>query len=141
MNKGQSMIKHLLVACFCASALAACGGATPEQQLKDSFVQQIVSSGFARDLQHQGDEVTFTGKRAEKNDAKWRVRLDAATVENDQDGKTPRKGTVKSSWFVDGEQIRPRGDQADLPLPILDAGLAQECWAFWDKSAGKWSWK
>jgi hypothetical protein len=134
------MIRRVIF-CLGALALAACGGATPEQQLKDSFVQQIVSSGFARDLQRQADEVTFTGKRAEKNDAKWRVRLDAATVENDQDGKTPRKGTVKSSWFVDGEQIRPRGDQADLPLPILDAGLAQECWAFWDKSAGKWSWK
>jgi len=135
------MIRHFIVLCF-TIALAACSGPTPQQQLKDSYVQQIVSSGFARDLQHQGDEVTFTGKRAEKSDAKWRVHFDAATIENDPaDGKTPRKGTVKSSWFVDGEQIRPRGDQADLPLPILDAGIAQECWAFWDKSAGKWSWK
>ena len=33
-----------------------------------------------------------------------------------------------------------RRHQADLPLPILDAGLAQECWAFWDKNSGKWSW-
>jgi hypothetical protein len=135
------MIRRVICLGALAAAVAACGGVTPEQQLKDSFVQQIASSGFARDLQHQGDEVTFTGKRAEKNDAKWRVRFDAATIENDTDGKTPRKGTVKSSWFVDGEQIRPRGDQADLPLPILDAGLAQECWAFWDKNAGKWSWK
>jgi len=134
------MIRHVIL-CLGVLAAAACGGATPQQQLKDSFVQQIVASGFARDLQHQGDEVTFTGKRAEKNDAKWRVHLDADVVENDTDGKTPRKGTVKSSWFVDGEQIRPRGDQADLPLPILDAGLAHECWAFWDKSSGKWSWK
>jgi hypothetical protein len=135
------MLKRLLVLCVSTIALYACGGPSPEQQLKDSYVQQIVSSGFARDLQHQGDEVTFTGKRADKNDAKWRVHFDAATIENDTDGKTPRKGTVKSSWFVDNEQIRPRGDQADLPLQILDAGLAQECWAFWDKKAGKWSWK
>jgi hypothetical protein len=135
------MIKHALVLCLAAVTLAACGGASPEQQLKDSFVQQIVSTGFPRDLQHRGDEVTFTGKRGDKPDAKWRVHLDAATIENDADGKTPRKGTMKSSWFVDGEQIRPRGDQADLPLPILDAGLAQECWAFWDKKTGKWSWK
>jgi hypothetical protein len=135
------MTKHLLVLCLGAVTLAACGGATPEQQLKDSFVQQITSTGFARDLQHNGDEVTFTGKRGDKADAKWRVHLDSAAIENDTDGKTPRKGTMKSSWFVDGEQIRPRGDQADLPLPILDAGLAQECWAFWDKSSRKWSWK
>jgi hypothetical protein len=137
------MIKHALVLCCGVLTLAGCGGAgaTPEQQLKDSFVQQIASTGIAQGLQHQGDEVTFTARRGDVADAKWRVHFDAATVENDTDGKTPRKGTVKSSWYVNGEQIRPRGDQADLPLPLLDAGLAQECWAFWDKGTQKWSWK
>jgi hypothetical protein len=42
---------------------------------------------------------------------------------------------------VNGEQIRPRGDQSDLPLAFLDQGIAQECWAFWDNSNHQWSWK
>src|SRR5689334_8164391 len=135
------MTTRVIVLCLSAAVLAACSKATPEQGLKDSYVQQIASTGIARDLKHEGDEVTFTARRGDTPDAKWRVHFDSAVVENGPDGTTPRKGTVKSSWFVNGEQIRPRGDQADLPLPILDAGLAQECWAFWDKNSNKWSWK
>ena len=134
------MRKPLLVLGLSALALVACR-AVPEQQLKDSFVQQIASSGIVSDFQQQGDEVRFAAKYGERLDAKWRVHVDSASIERDTDGTTPRKGMVKSSWYVNGEQIRPRGDQSDLPLAFLDKGIAQECWAFWDKSNHEWSWK
>jgi hypothetical protein len=134
------MKKQLLVLGLSALALFACRAA-PEQQLKDSFVQQIASSGIVRDFQQKGDEVLFAAKYGERLDAKWRVHVDSTSIERDADGTTPHKGVVKSSWYVNGEQIRPRGDQSDLPLAFLDKGIAQECWAFWDKSAHQWSWK
>jgi hypothetical protein len=140
------MRKQLLVVGLSALALVACRAApgqqaAPEQQLKDSFVKQIASNGIVRDFQQKGDEVLFTAKYGEHPDAKWRVHVDSASIERGADGTTPVKGLVKSSWYVDGEQIRPRGDQSDLPLAFLDQGIAQECWAFWDKSTNQWSWK
>jgi hypothetical protein len=134
------MRKRLLVLGLSALAFVACRAA-PEQQLKDSFVKQIASNGIVRDFQQNGDELLFTAKYGEHPDAKWRVHVDLASIERSTDGKTPDKGLVKSSWYVDGEQIRPRGDQSDLPLAFLDQGIAQECWAFWDKSNNQWSWK
>ena len=134
------MKKQLLFLGLSALAVVACRAA-PEQQLKDSFVQQIASSGIVRDFQQNGDEILFAAKYGERLDAKWRVHVDSASIEPDKDGTTPYKGEVKSSWYVNGEQIRPRGDQSDLPLAFLDKGIAQECWAFWDKSTRQWSWK
>src|SRR6266566_10089054 len=135
------MRKHVLVLCVSAFALAGCRGRNPEQQLREAFVQQIASMAIVRDFQRTGDEVTFSAKYVEQPDAKWRVHIDSATVEHEGDGTTPYKGTVKSSWYVNGEQIRPRGSQSDLPLAFLDAGVAQECWALWDKNTQRWSWK
>lgn len=139
------MREHVLVVCLSASALAACRAAAPEQrqeqQLRDSFVQQIASTGIVRDFQRNGDNVSFSARYGNQLDAKWRVHIDSATIEPQADGTTNYKGVVKSSWDVNGEAIRPRGSQSDLPLPFLDNGLAQECWAFWDSSRHQWSWK
>ena len=135
------MTKRVLVLFVSAVALAGCRAPNPERQLREAFVQQIASTAIVRDLQTNGDEVTFSARYGDELDAKWRVHIDSATVEHEGDGTTPDKGTVKSSWYVNGEQIRPRGDQSDLPLAFLDAGVAQECWAFWDKGTGRWSWK
>jgi len=134
------MKNQLLVLCVSALALVACRAA-PEQQLKDSFVKQIATSGIVGDFQRNGDEVRFSAKYGERLDAKWRVHVDSASIERAADGTTPSKGVVRSSWYVNGEQIRPRGDQSDLPLAFLDQGIAQECWAFWDNSNHQWSWK
>jgi len=133
------MKKRLLVLGL-GAVVVACRAA-PEQQLKDSFVQQIASSGIVRDFQQKADEVLFAAKYGERLDAQWRVHVDSASIERDADGTTPYKGVIKSSWYVNGEQIRPRGDQSDLPLAFLDKGIAQECWAFWDKRNHQWSWK
>src|SRR5437773_6271326 len=116
------MRKRLLVLGLSALTLVACRAA-PEQQLKDSFVKQLASIGIVRDFQQKGDEILFAAQYGERLDAKWRVHLDSASIERDADGTTPRKGVVKSSWYVNGEQIRPRGDQSDLPLAFLDQGI------------------
>jgi len=135
------MTRYLLGVCWCVCALVGCTpAATPEQALKDSFVQQIASVDIVRDLQHTGDEVSFSARRGDV-DAKWRVVIDSAAIERQADGATPRRGVIKSSWFVNGEQIRPRGSQSDLPLAFLDRGLAQECWADWDSGRRQWSWE
>jgi len=139
------MTTQVLVVCSFASALVACGAAAPqqrqEQQLKDSFAQQIVSTGIVREFQRNGDTLTFSARYGNELGAKWRVHIDSAAIEPGPDGTGKDKGVVKSSWYVNGERIQPRGDQSDLPLPFLDNGIAQECWAFWDSSSRQWSWK
>ncbi len=139
------MRRGLLTVCVTALTLSACRAAAPEprreQQLKDSFVRQIAASGIVRDLQRDGDTVSFRARHVDELDAKWRVHIDAASIEPDAGGKGPDKGLIKSSWYVNEEPIPPRGDQSDLPLPFLDAGIAQECWALWDSTHRQWSWK
>jgi hypothetical protein len=139
------MREQLLVVCLSASTLAACRPAAPaprqEQQLRDSFVQQIVSTGIVRDFHRDGDTLSFSARRGKELDAQWRVHIDSATIEPQADGTTKDKGVVKSSWSVNGEPIPPRGSQSDLPLPFLDNGIAQECWAFRDSRTHQWSWK
>ena len=139
------MKRRTLAVCLSACTLAACGAArSPQdqaQQLVDSFARQIVSTGIVRDFRREGDTLSFSARYGKQPDAKWRVHIDSATIEPRVDGTTSYNGTVKSSWYVDGEPIRPRGSQSDLPLPFLDAGIAQECWAFWDGRSRQWSWK
>src|ERR671931_1464352 len=139
------MKERALVVCLSAFMLAACRAAAPterrEQQLADSFARQIVSTGIVRDFRRDGDTLSFSARYGNQPDAKWRVHIDSATIEAQVDKTTGDKGVVKSSWYVDGEPIRPRGSQSDLPLPFLDAGIAQECWAVWDNSSHQWSWK
>jgi hypothetical protein len=134
-----------LIACLSLVAVVACRAAAPaqrrEQQLKDSFVQQIASTGIVRDLQRNGDSLSFTARYGNDLEAKWRVQIDSATIDPQRDSTTNDKGLIRSSWYVNGGQIRPRGDQSDLPLAFLDNGLAQECWALWDSGRREWSWK
>ena len=135
------MRKYVLVVCLSGLGAMACGAASPERTLRDSFLQQVGSSPGVTNLDRKADEVAFTAQHGEKLDAAWRVKIDSSSIEFEADGTTPTKGGVKSTWFADGEPIRPRGSQSDLPLRFLDNGVAQECWAVWDRKTGKWSWK
>jgi hypothetical protein len=134
------MKNRLLIVGSITLALVACRAA-PEQQLKDSFVKQIVASGIAHDVTQNGDEVLFSARYGDQLDAKWRVHIDSASIDRKPDGSTPSKGLVKSSWYLNGEPIRPSGSESNLPLAFLDKGIAQECWAFWDDSNHQWSWE
>ncbi len=132
----------VLVVTACLVVASGCrAAANPDQQLKDSFFQQIQSTSLVHDFHRSGDEVTFSGRYADRPEAKWVVHIDSTAVEHDSDGKTPSKGTIKSTWSVDGQPIRPHGSESDLPAAFLDAGLAQECWALWDRGSRSWSWK
>jgi len=139
------MRTQVVVVCLSASALVACRPAAPaqrqEQQLKDSFAQQVASTPIVRDFQRSGDTLSFSARYGKQAGAKWRVHIDSATIQRRADGTTKDKRVVKSSWYVNGEPIQPRESQSDLPLPFLDSGIAQECRALWDSSAGQWSWK
>jgi hypothetical protein len=143
MRKMQGLLAVLVA----SAAIAACGGAPEsedaapgEASLRDSFVDQIRTVSFVRDLKHDGNEVTFVGPYGSEPGAEWRVRIDALVIEPQDDEQQPYKGTVKSSWYVNGTPIEPRGDYADLPAEILDAGISQDCWAFWEASSRTWSW-
>ncbi len=57
------------------------------------------------------------------------------------DEKQPYKGTVKSSWYVNDQPVLPRGRESNLPIELLDNGVSQDCWAFWESEAKRWSWE
>jgi hypothetical protein len=137
-----TMKTGLAAALLAATALsAACSGAPAAQGLRDSFAQQLGGNKFVKEFQRSGDEMTFVGPGPEGGTAKWRVHIDSAAVEPNQDQKMPYKGTVKASWFADGQKIEPRGTQSNLPFELTANGLAQECYALWDPAGKKWGWE
>jgi hypothetical protein len=119
---------------------AGCASRPSDENLRQSFLDQIASVAFVRDFQRSGDEVTFSGPYGSEANAKWRVRIDSAAIEPQDDQAQPFKGTVKSSWYVNDQLIEPRGAYSDLPAAFLDKGVSQDCWAFWDGSSSMWSW-
>jgi hypothetical protein len=123
-----------------ALAIAACGKPGPDT-LRDSFAQQLGANRFIKDFQRSGDEMTFSGPGAEGGVAKWRVHIDSAAIEPNEDAAQPYKGIVKSSWYSNDQLVRPRGRESNLPIELIDNGLGQECWAFWNKAANRWSWE
>jgi hypothetical protein len=122
----------------------ACGGGPPGADgLKESFAQQVAANQFVKDFARTGDELTFSGPGAEGGSAKWRVHIDSADVAANTDKLDvhPFKGTVKSSWFADGQQIKQAGAKSNLPFELISNGVSQECWALWDKATGRWGWE
>jgi hypothetical protein len=111
-----------------------------DESLRQSFAEQVAGVSFVRNFQRTGDDLTFSGPYAGETDAKWRVHIDSAVVEPQEDAQKPYKGTIKSSWYVNGQRVEPRGSYSDLPSEFLDRGIGQECWAFWEKSTTEWSW-
>ena len=125
---------------FILAAATACG-APGERGLRDSFAEQLAANRFVNGFTRNGDELTFSGPGPEGGGAKWRVQIEAAIVEAQDDEKQPYKGTVRSSWFADGLKIEPGGGQSNLPFELTSNGLSQDCWAFWDEAGRRWSWE
>ena len=132
------LLASLLVLLACTTA---CNSAAPADGLRDSFAQQLSANTFVSDFQRSGDNITFKGPRPDGTPAIWRVHIDTATVEPQHDEKQPDKGTVTSSWFVNGEQVAITGADSNLPIELTSNGLSQECWAFWDAATKRWSWE
>jgi hypothetical protein len=135
----KSLVTFVLLAT--AALTAACSSAPSEQGLRDSFAQQLGANKFVKDFQRNGDEMTFVGPGPEGGTAKWRVHLDSAVVTPNDDQKNPYKGTIKSSWFADGQKVEPNTRQSNLPLELNANGLSQDCYAVWDPVGKKWGWE
>ena len=97
----------------------------------------------SRDFRRSGDDLFFTGPGAQGGVAKWRVHIDRAVIEPNSDPGSPYRGVVNSSWYSNDQVIRPssNGRFSNLPSELTANGLAQDCWALWDKAAGKWGWE
>jgi hypothetical protein len=120
--------------------VSACGGAPSADSLRDAFAQQLAANKFLSEFQRSGDNMTFTAPGPDGSPSKWRVQIESATVAPQSDARQPFKGTVTSSWFVNGNQVRITGRDSNLPIELTSNGLGQECWAFWEKDTKHWSW-
>lgn len=139
-----------LLAVALVGALAACGpsdGPPPDSQpdldtLRASFLAQIESIDLVAGLETDGDEVRFVRPDGSGQDVEWRVRIDALEVESGEGAQV--LGHVLSAWSANGRPITvwegSTGLQTDMPLWVLGAGLATDCWALWDEEAKAWSW-
>lgn len=121
--------------------LAACTSPPPADGLRDSFAQQLASNTFVSGFERSGDNMTFKAPRPDGTPSIWRVHIDTATVQPQSNDKQPFKGTIASSWYVNGEQIVITGGDSNLPIELTSNGLGQECWAYWDPGSKRWSWE
>jgi hypothetical protein len=140
VEQRSRMVLAVAVAASMAASMACRGSEPDEQNLRDSFAEQVASVGFVKSFERRGDELTFRAPYEANTEVAWRVRIDSATVEPNDDERQPFKGTVKSSWYADGRLIEPRDSYSDLPSDFLDKGIAQDCYAYWDGDSRKWSW-
>jgi hypothetical protein len=137
----RQRFRWVLAVAFAALASACASSADPnDRNLRDSFAEQIASVGFVKNFERRGDELTFRAPYEDKAEVSWRVRIDSAKVEPNDDQAQPFKGTVKSSWYADEKLIEPGDSFTGLPSDFVTKGLAQDCWAFWVAATRQWSW-
>lgn len=120
----------------------SCGGGGPDEAgLRDSFAAQLAANSFVSDVQHEGDEIAFSGPGPSGDIISWRAVIDSAVVEPNEDPQRPYRGTVTSSWYAGEQLIQPSGSDSNLPLELTSNGLAQECWALWNSASEQWEWE
>jgi len=120
---------------------AACSNASREDGLRDSFAQQLAANKFIAEFHRSGDNMTFRAPRPDGTPSTWRVHIDETAVEPQSNERQPFKGTLRSSWYVNGEKIEITGRDSNLPIELTSNGLSQECWAFWEANERRWSWE
>lgn len=134
-----------IAAVIAALAIAGCGDGKPGVDgLRESFAQQLAANRAVKNFERSGEDLLFSGPGPEGGpEAKWRIHIDSAVIEPLSDPEFPFKGVVKSSWYANGEIVRPsaNGKDSNLPPELDSNGLAQECWGLWNKAAGKWGWE
>ena len=130
-----------------AGVFLACAESVPEpdvRSLRASFVAQIEADEYVKDLKVYGDEVHFARRDGSGVHVEWRVRIDSLEVGSGGGEGAQVVGHVVSGWSVAGRpvsvEIGPDGLVTDMPIWVLDAGLAPECWALWDEDAKTWGW-
>jgi hypothetical protein len=135
------MIRPTVLFVVLMLAAVGCSQTPGASGLRDSFAQQLSSNKFVSEFSRSGDEMTFKGPRPDGSPGTWKVHIDTATVEKQSSEKQPYKGTVASTWSVDGQPINITGADSNLPIELTSNGLGQECWAFWEADAKRWSWE
>jgi len=130
----------MLAVLVLASCLIGCNAEPGAASLKDSFALQIESIDLVGDFERQGDEITFVRLDGAGDRIEWRVVIESAVVEPQEDEAIPFKGTVKSSWTLNGRPVRVRGDVSGLPVWILETGISQDCYALWEAETESWGW-
>ncbi len=124
-----------------ALLVSACSSAPGESGLRDSFAQQLASNRFLTDFARDGDTLTFKAPSPDGTPAAWRVHIDSVKIEPQENTRQPFKGTVASSWFVNGQQVAITGADSNLPRELTSNGLGQECWALWEPGKKTWGWE
>jgi hypothetical protein len=119
---------------------AACGKPS-DRDLRESFAQQMAANKYVKDFQKNGDDLTFTGPGADGTVIKWRVHVDSSVIDDTKDAEKPYKGTIKSSWYAGNYKVEPDRFESNLPLELISTGLAQDCFAVWNKTTKKWEWE
>ena len=130
-----------------AGVFLACAESAPEpdvRSLRASFIAQIEADKLVKDLKVYGDETHFARPDGSGQDVEWRVRIDSLEVDAGEGEGAQVVGHVVSGWSVAGRpvsvEVGPEGLVTDMPIWVLDAGLAPECWALWDEDAKAWGW-
>ena len=125
----------------------ACAESVPEpdvRSLRASFIAQIEADEHVKDLKVYGDEIHFARRDGSGEHVEWRVRIDSLEVDAGEGEGAQMVGHVVSGWSVAGRpvsvEIGPEGLVTDMPIWVLDAGLAPECWALWAEDAKAWGW-
>jgi hypothetical protein len=134
---------HFVLLAIAALVITGCSNKPGVSGLRDSFADQLKSNRAIADFKRSGDDLTFTGPTIDgRGTAMWRVHIDSAVIEETDDERAPYKGTVKSSWYQNGQNVTPSasGRDSNLPVALTANGLAQECWGLWDPKAKKWGW-
>ncbi len=147
--RGPGAARSLLVGLGALAILGGLACAEPldepnEDSLKASFVAQIEADEYVRDLSVYGDEIHFARRDGSGEHVEWEVRIDSLSVEPWGGDEADVAGRVVSGWSVAGRpvsvEVGPNGLVTDMPIWVLDAGLAPECWALWDEEAKTWGW-
>ena len=125
----------------------ACAESVPEpdvRSLRASFIAQIEADEHVKDLKVYGDEIHFARRDGSGEHVEWRVRIDSLEVDAGEGEGAQVVGHVVSGWSVAGRpvsvEIGPEGLVTNMPIWVLDAGLAPECWALWAEDAKAWGW-
>lgn len=143
-HRADSLMRsHLLRATLIFVLLASgCGDGRPSAgDLRDSFAAQLAANRFVSNVQPDGGTITFSARAADGRVGAWRIVIDSAEVGPNDDPSLPYKGTITSSWYSDGELVRPSGRESNLPVELTSNGLAQECWALWNSASARWEWE
>lgn len=132
--------RHVALLAAMFVTVSACSNAPSGQSLRDSFAQQLSGNKFIAEFKRSGDEMTFSGPTADGGKGTWSVHIDSAVIDANTSDVEPFKGTIKSTWSVNGQPVRPSGSESNLPLELMANGLSQDCWALWNKTDARWGW-